>query len=256
MKHCLKGLLAAGLLLFGSALASAQTVKVGLDPEPYPPFSQKDASGKWSGFEVELLDAFCAQMKVKCERVEIAWDGIIPALQSKKIDAIFNSMSITEERLKSIDFSNPYYRTPRAVAAGKGEDIDGSAAKMKGKFVGAQTGTIHADYVQKTYGDVATIKLYEREEQANADLSAGRVDAIVADSLALESFLATPEGANFEIKTIIPEGDKDLSAVGVGLRKGDEDLKGKFNAAIKATIDDGEYATIEKKYFKHSVMPH
>src|SRR5262249_58565631 len=92
-------LLAGAVLAFASVAAHAQdTLKFGVADEPYPPFSSKDASGKWVGFEVDLMDALCTQMKTKCELVPVAWEGIIPALQEKKIDVIFSSMSITEKR--------------------------------------------------------------------------------------------------------------------------------------------------------------
>ncbi len=94
-------------------------LKISVAAEPYPPFASQDASGKWVGFEVELIDALCAEAKLECETVGTAWDGIIPALTSKKIDAIVASMSITEERSKTIAFSIPYYNTPAMLIAAK-----------------------------------------------------------------------------------------------------------------------------------------
>ncbi|HEX3064363.1 MAG TPA: transporter substrate-binding domain-containing protein, partial [Dongiaceae bacterium] len=105
-KHILGGIVLSALLALGSFAAHAQdTVRFGVAAEPYPPFSSKDASGKWVGFEIDLMDAVCAQMNAKCSIVEVAWDGIIPALQAKKFDVIWSSMSITDERMKQIDFT-------------------------------------------------------------------------------------------------------------------------------------------------------
>src|SRR5689334_21359088 len=73
-------------------------VHCGVAAEPYPPFSSKDANGKWVGFEMDLMNAVCEAEKMNCELVETAWDGIIPALTEKKIDVIWSSMSRTEER--------------------------------------------------------------------------------------------------------------------------------------------------------------
>ena len=96
----------------GIGVAEAQALKVGLAAEPYPPFTSPDASGKWVGWEVDIIDAVCAEAKLECEVTPVAWDGIIPALTTKKIDMIMSSMSITEERKKTIDFSDKYYNTP------------------------------------------------------------------------------------------------------------------------------------------------
>src|SRR3954465_13810465 len=95
--------------------ANAAPIRFGMAPEPYPPFTSKDASGKWVGWEVDLMDAVCKQMNEKCELVEVAWDGIIPSLTSKQIDVIWSSMSITAERKKTIDFTNMYYNTPTVI---------------------------------------------------------------------------------------------------------------------------------------------
>src|SRR5438046_491651 len=84
-------------LCLGAADTGAD-IKFGIAAEPYPPFTSKDASGKWIGWEIDLMDAVCKQLREKCEIVEVAWDGIIPALTSKQIDVIWSSMSITAER--------------------------------------------------------------------------------------------------------------------------------------------------------------
>src|SRR5215204_3096274 len=94
---------AAGLNV---AAAAAEPLKVGVAAEPYPPFSQVDASGNWSGFEIDFAAAICKQMAVECVTTPVAWDGIIPALTSGTIDMIVGSMSITDERKQVIAFSD------------------------------------------------------------------------------------------------------------------------------------------------------
>ena len=120
--------------------------------EPYPPFTSKDASGKWVGWEIDLINAVCKHLNEKCELVEVAWDGIIPALTSKQIDLIWSSMWITEERKKTIDFSNMYYDTPTVIIGAKNGDLDISPEHLKGKTIGTQVSTIHERYVQKYFG--------------------------------------------------------------------------------------------------------
>ncbi len=104
MKHILKTAFAAAALATTAFTgAMAEEVKVGVAAEPYPPFTSPDSSGKWIGWEIEFMDAICAEAKLDCVVTPVAWDGIIPALTSGKIDMIIGSMSITEERLKTID---------------------------------------------------------------------------------------------------------------------------------------------------------
>jgi polar amino acid transport system substrate-binding protein len=247
---------AAAALVFGltAVSAQAQTVRFSVSAEPYPPFASKNAAGKWEGFEVDLIHAICDEMKAKCEVKETAWDGIIPALTSKKIDVIFASMSITDERKKTIDFSIPYYNTPAAVMAAKSTKVDASEASLAGKTIGVQTSTIHSAYAEKFLKDKATIKTYNTQDEANADLAAGRIDATIADSAALEPFVATDAGKDLELKGFFPKDPAIWGAgVGAGIRKGDTKLKAQIDDAIRAIYKNGTYQKIADKYFKYDV---
>lgn len=244
---------AAAVALATTAQVSLADVKIGLAAENYAPFSEKGADGKWIGWEVEITQAVCAAMEEKCEVVEVAWDGIIPALLAKKIDIIMSSMSITEERMKTISFSDKYYNTPAAIVSGKSMAIDGSMGSVKGKIVGVQVSTTHANYVEKHYGD-ATIKTYSSFDEHNQDLVAGRVDAVVGDSLAFEAFLTSDAGKNFEIKGELNDEAVFGPGVGGGIRKEDTALREKMNAAIKKIREDGTYDAISKKYFDFDIF--
>jgi polar amino acid transport system substrate-binding protein len=248
---------AAALLLAasGAAMAQAEPLKVGFSPEAYPPFYVADAAGNWTGWEVEIAQAICAEAKFECELVPIPWDGLIPALTTKKIDAIMNSMSITEERKQSIDFSDKYYNTPTAVIGPKGESFTADAAGLKGKIIGVQVSTTHSAYVKKHFTEAAEIKEYQTQDEANQDLAAGRIDATQADSIALDAFLKTEQGmACCDLKGNVAEDMEILGpGVGAGLRKDDAELKGKINAAIKAIRENGKYDEITKKYFSFDI---
>ncbi|MDQ6435658.1 transporter substrate-binding domain-containing protein [Mesorhizobium sp. LHD-90] len=245
---------AVGLVL-GAGAAQAEQVKVGFSPEAYPPFYSQDASGNWGGWEVEIVNAICAEQKLDCVLTPIPWDGLIPALTSKKIDAIMNSMSITDERKKTIDFSDKYYNTPTAVIGSKDQKFDASPEGLKGKIVGVQVSTVHAAYAKKHFTEAAEIKEYQTQDEANQDLSAGRIDATQADSIALDAFLKSDGGkACCDLKGYVAPDDEVLGpGVGAGLRKDDAALKDKINAGIKAIRDNGKYAEITKKYFDFDV---
>ena len=250
IKHVILSALAACALLSNSV--SAETIRVGVAAEPYPPFTSPDASGNWSGWEVEFMQAVCAEAKLECVITPVAWDGIIPALTSNKIDAIMSSMSITEERSKTIDFSDKYYNTPANLVIAKGSDIQPNAASLEGKILGVQVSTIHQAYAVKHFGS-AQIREYQTQDEANQDLASGRVDALLADSLALDAFLQSDQGACCEVAGAVAHDPAVLGAgVGVGLRKGDPNRE-VFNAAIKAIRANGTYDAFSKKYFDFNI---
>ncbi|MBR0554093.1 transporter substrate-binding domain-containing protein [Ciceribacter sp. L1K23] len=256
MKNILK--IAIFSLMVGVSMtgqASAAEVKVGFAAEPYPPFTSPDAAGKWVGWEVEFMEAICAEAKLECVITPVAWDGIIPALTSNKIDMIVGSMSITEERLKTIDFSDKYYNTPTGIIGPKEEAFEATPEGLAGKIIGVQVSTVHADYAQKYFGPTAAeIKEYQTQDEANQDLAAGRIDAVQADAIALDAFLKSDAGTCCEHKGNVKDDPAILGAgVGVGVRKGDAELKDKINAAIKAIRANGTYDTFSKKYFDFDI---
>jgi len=253
MNQLFKTALAASALVFASNVAVAD-VKIGIAAEPYPPFAEKAADGNWQGWEIEIIDAVCAAMEEECELVPVAWDGIIPALLSERFDAIMGSMSITEERMKTIDFSNKYYSTPAVIVAAKTADISSDPASLEGMIVGVQVSTIHANYVDAYFSDTAEVKSYATFDEHNQDLYAGRVDAVVADSLALQDFLKSDQGGDFEIKSELSDVSIFGPGVGAGLRKGDTELAEKINAAIDKIRTDGTYDKISAGYFDFNIF--
>ena len=244
----------AATLALGTA-AFAEPVKIGVAAEPYPPFTSPDASGNWVGWEIDFMNAICAQAALECVITPTAWDGIIPALTAGQIDVIMSSMSITEERMKTIDFSDKYYNTPAMVVTAKGAGLTPDAAGLTGKIIGVQVSTTHEAYTQKHFASVAAeIKTYQTQDEANQDLAAGRIDAIMADSIALADFLKSETGvACCESAGNVADDPQVLGlGVGFGLRQGDP-LKDTLNAAITAIRADGTYDTISKAYFDFDV---
>src|SRR5215468_378948 len=247
------GLAALGLASMDGAEAQTQKVRVATEGA-YAPFNYKDTKGELQGFDVDIAKALCAKAKLDCEIVAQDWDGIIPGLLAKKYDAIIASMSITEERKKSIDFTQKYYQTPARFIRKKGSNIEISEAGLKGKTVGVQRATIHANYIHQTYGNVVTVKEYDTQENANLDLVAGRLDLILADSVVLqEGFLNKPEGKDFAFVGPDVRGPIFGEGAGIGIRKEDTKLKDAFNAALKEIRTDGTYKKINDKYFPFDV---
>lgn len=243
--------LAAAILSAGTA--SAEEVKIGIAAEPYSPFSSLDSSGTWSGWEIDIINAVCDAAELDCVITPVAWDGIIPSLTGQQIDAIMNSMSITEERLKTIDFSDPYYNTPAVIVADKSLDIEPTSESLAGKILGVQASTIHQAYAQEHFGE-AEIRVYQTQDEANQDLFAGRIDAAQADSIAMADFVNSDAGACCEIKGAVADDPAILGrGVGAGVRKGDDALREALNMGIATILEDGTHAEITSKYFDASI---
>lgn len=249
-----KYLVAAAMLL--AAPVAAQDVKIGIAAEAYPPFTSPDASGNWVGWEVDFINAMCKSAELNCVITPVAWDGIIPSLTSGQIDVIMSSMSITEERMKTIDFSDKYYNTPTVIVGQKGVEMAPTPEGLAGKIIGVQGSTIHADYVEKYFAATAAeVKIYQTQDEANSDLAAGRIDAVQADSIAMDTFLASEAGAACcESKGAVADDPTILGlGVGAGVRKGEDALREQINAAIAKVIADGTYDSITANYFSSSI---
>ncbi len=257
MRRLITAVAAAAVLALAAGPAAAKDwtkIRIGTEGA-YPPFNFIDKSGKLQGFDVDIAKALCAQMKAECVFVAQDWDGIIPALLAKKYDAIIASMSITEERKKKVSFSKKYYTTPAKFVRKKGSGIEINQASLKGKTVGVQRATIHENFLRDNYGKIVEIKSYDTQENANLDFSAGRVDLLLADSVALlEGLLNTDAGKNAEyVGPDFTDPKWFGDGAGIAVRKGDGDLANAFTTAIAAIRANGTYQKINAKYFKFDV---
>jgi polar amino acid transport system substrate-binding protein len=234
---------AAAFVIAGAAGAQAQAIteiRIGTEGA-YPPYNNLNAQKQLEGFEIDYVNDLCNRiMKVKCTWVVQDWDGIIPALLANKYDVIVAGMNATPERQKRVDFTEVYTASPIAVATTKAMTAnDFSPAATRGKAWGAQGSTIHMNWLEKYYKD-ATLRPYPTQEEANLDLQNGRVDFIVADREALETFV---NGKGKDCCRIIANIARDPEIHGPGvamaLRKGSDALRAKLNAAIAESKKDG-----------------
>ena len=229
-------------------------IRIGVEGA-YPPFSYVTPEGELAGFDIDIAKALVAAMGADIELVSQDWDGIIPALLARKYDAIIASMSITEERKKKVAFTNKYYNTPAKFVCKKGAMTEFSRANIKGKKVGVQRATIHDRYLTENYGKDVTIMRYGTQDEAYLDLVAGRVDMLLADSVAIsDGFLQKPEGQDYQF--IGPDLNDPKwfgEGTGIAIRKEDKDLVEMFNKAIDKIRADGTYKKIQDKYFDFNV---
>ena len=242
-------------VLAGAASADEmRTVKIGTEGA-YPPFNSIDPSGKLIGFDIEIAQAICDAAKFKCEFVVQDWDGIIPALQAKKFDAIIASMSITAKRKEVVDFTHKYYNTPAKFIAAEGGEFDfAQNTGLDGKKIGVQGSTIHEDFARAKWPQ-AEVVTYATQDEANADLASGRLDLVMANGVALlEGFLKTDAGQGFAFAG--PDyADPAFHGEGAGIaiRKGEPELVEAFNKAIDQIRADGTYKAINDKYFDFDI---
>ncbi len=282
-------LLGLAFATFGVALAGAQaqgqvqgklpaSIKIATEGA-YAPYNFTTPQGKLDGFEVELANALCERMKIKCEVVAQDWDGIVPALQARKYDAIMAGMNVTEKRREVMDFTRPYSTdtnglmvettSPLAKLPLDGQKFDltkdpAAAQKavdeikpmLKGKTIGVQVATIHANFMNKYLKGVAEVREYKTTEQHDLDLAAGRLDAVFASDVALRGTLAKPEFAKgYALVGPRFRGDVFGGGVAVGLRKNEPELRQAFDDAIGAMVADGSLKALAMKWFKTDTVP-
>ena len=246
------------LLLAAAASAHAQApdwkkVRIAVEGA-YPPFSEIGPDGQIKGFDIDIANALCSDMKAQCTLVQQEFDGMIPALNARKFDAVIASMSITDERKRSVAFSDKYYATPARLVGKKGASLVATPAGMKGKRIGVQRSTTHDRFATDTFKDSEIVR-YTGEDQVFLDLQSGRIDAVMADSVAVDSgFLKRPAGKDFAFFGPAFTEDRYFgTGAGIAMRKGDVALKAKFDQAIKDIRANGTYQKIQAKYFDFDV---
>ena len=231
-----------------------QKIRVGTEGA-YPPFNYIDKDGNLQGFDIDITNALCDAAGIECELITQDWDGIIPGLIAKKYDCIIASMSMTPEREKKVDFTNKYYQTPAKFVAKKGAGYEITPEGLQGKNVGVQRATVHENFVRDKFGDSVNIKAYATQDEANMDLTSGRIDLVIADSVVLlGGFLETDAGEDYEF--VGPGFTQEKwfgKGIGIAVRKGDTALVELLNNAIDEIRANGVYKKINDKYFDFDV---
>lgn len=258
-----KHMLAAALLALAATGASAKDwTEVRIATEgAFPPFNEVASDGSVRGLEIDLGNAICAEMKLKCTWVRQEWDGMIPALVSRKYDAIMAAMSITEERKQKVDFSNKYYASPVALVGRKGSPLLPSPESLRGKKIAVQRGTVSDNYATK-FWEPKGVQLvrYGKQDEVYLDLAAGRVDATLTDYWEAQGgFVGKPAGKDYaflgeKVYGKTPEERATVGeGIGVAVRKRDQDLKEIFNKGIATIRANGTYDRIVRKYFNEDI---
>ncbi|NOI16475.1 transporter substrate-binding domain-containing protein [Vibrio hepatarius] len=220
----------------------------------YPPFNWTSEEGELVGFDVDLANALCDELNVKCVIRKQDWDGIIPALLARKSDAIIAAMTITPAREKKVAFTTPYAMVPQRFVMSKEREIDPSEKGMDGIVVGVQRATVGDQYLSHAYPNIE-LRRYNTFDEAFSDLISGRLDTVFGGAIGLRSgFLDTEDGQDFHFTGPSYTEPKWFGkGVGIAVRKQDKDLQALLNKGLEAVIANGTHKKIASKYFSYDI---
>jgi polar amino acid transport system substrate-binding protein len=248
------------IAFIGFGTASAETLRVGMECT-YAPFNFKNADGELDGYDVDVAKGVAGLIGADLEFVCQQWDGMIPALLANKFDLVVASMSITDKRLEKMDFSDTYRISVGRLVGRKdsGWELFDDAGKpipanFAGLTVGLERATTYSDWFENELPE-AKVVLYDNNEALYLDLVNGRTDMIMTNPMKAHlRFLSKEDGAGYEF--VSPQVDERKYfgiGVGIGLRKGNDELKARLNGALKTLTDDGSLETYALKYFPFAI---
>lgn len=242
--------LLAALAGVPGAAAGGEPLRVAIEGE-YPPFSATGKNGELVGFDVEIAKALCAAIGASCRLVKQRWDRMIPDLVAGRYEMIVSSMSISQARLRQVDFTDPYYQTPAKFVAREGQRLSASLAELRGKRVGVQKATNHDSYLTENHGDAVEVVRFGTLGEAAAALAAGEIDFLFADAMALSSgLLKSKRGRGFAfVGPDLRDPRYFGRGVAVAVRKGEDELRARLNEGLARLHADGTHDAIRRKYF-------
>ncbi len=243
-------LLALGL--FSLQAQAAEKLRIGTEGD-YKPFNYVTGSGEIKGFDYDIGQAICAELKAECDWSTHEWSGIIPALQSGKFDVMIASMAINDERKKQVDFTNPYYFNAMHFVSRKDLNISEiSQEALKGKIIGTQSGSVAVETLREYFPD-NEVKLYPSLSEVFLDMESGRLDMVLESQMALSDWLIKDgnDCCSFTGKPFILDSAKGNA---MAVRKDNGDLVSRLNTALEAIMKNGTYDKIRQQYFDFDIM--
>lgn len=223
----------------------AKVYVVGTDAA-YAPFEFQNEKGEIVGFSIDLLQAVAAKGGFEVKFVNTPWEGIFNALQQGDRDLLISSITITDERKQTMDFSTPYFDAYQLIAV-KATSKVAKFDDLKKLKVGVQTGTTGDEVVTKLQGkNSANVKRFESTPLALKELEAGGVDAVVADNGVIINYVTNNAGANFKT---VSDSAFAPEQYGIAVKKGNAELLEKVNKGIAAIKADGSYDQVYAKTF-------
>lgn len=249
-------LVMAGVLFAGCGSTTKtepakKKIVIGLD-DNFPPMGFKDEKNNIVGFDIDMAKEAAKRLGIEVEFKGIDWSSKEAELNSKRIDALWNGMNITEERKKNVLFSDPYMESKQLIFVLANSPIK-SAADLKGKVVGVQQSSIGEEVVNKDEKLKATLKDFKKYPDCVAafmDLKTGRLDAVVTDEILGRYYMSKEAGAYIAIEQPLGE----VGVYGVGFRKDDKELRDKVQNVLNEMKKDGTSAKISQKWFGADIV--
>ncbi|MFD1397498.1 basic amino acid ABC transporter substrate-binding protein [Kroppenstedtia eburnea] len=229
----------------GKSAGTATELRVGTDAQ-YPPFEKQEGNGEITGFDIEIISAVAKAEGMKVSVKHTGWDPLFEAVKRGKIDAGISAMTITEDRLKSYDFSDPYFEAKQLLLVPVNSKVK-TLKDLKGKQIGVQSGTTGEEVTKKAFGKTYSgIRGYDDTPAAIEDLVNGRVDGVVADNGVVRFFMKQLDDRKFKV---IEDPSFEAEHYGIVVKKGNTELLDKINSGLKKIKEDGTYDQIHSKYF-------
>ncbi len=223
--------------------------RIGIDGT-YPPFSHRNLDGEYLGFDIDIANALCQAMKIKCTLVKYEWNNLLAAVRGKKVDFVIASVDITRPRRELVDFSAPYLQTPSAIVVGKDSILSGlDIEDLRDAQFGVLKSSPHGEYI-RTHRPDTHIKLYENEADYFVDLANRKLDGIVGNPILLNDWLKTSDGKNCcRLLGTLPHDDQiNGEGFGIAVEKNSDKLLKRINKALKSIRKSGKYAKIMRTH--------
>ncbi|MCW4439929.1 lysine/arginine/ornithine ABC transporter substrate-binding protein [Vibrio splendidus] len=241
----MKKILLASLIGLASFNAAAQEeIKFAMEAT-YAPFEYMDENNQIQGFDVDLANALCEELKATCTFHNQAFDSLIPALKFKRYDAAISAMDITEARLQQVNFSNAYYDNSAAFISFEGKVTDQAA--LEGKRVGVQNGSTHQSFLLEQMTGVTAVP-YSSYQDAFIDMKNGRIDSVFGDTAVVAEWFKKEDNLTY-VGDQVTNQEYFGNGFGIAVNKSNQELVDQLNVALAAVKANGEYDKIFNKYF-------
>lgn len=226
----------------------AGVLKVGLE-DSFPPMEFRDSKNVLQGFDVDMANAIGEKLGVKTEFVCTEFNGIVLALKSGKFDVIISGLSISEDRKKEIDFSEPYIENSQIVVTKTGNDAIKTSKDLTGKTIGVGLGTTSEKVAEGLTG-LKEVKKYDKTTEELQDLLIGRIDAVIVDEPVGRYYISADDQKG---KYTVLSEKLTSEPMGIGFRKGDKELEEAVQKAVNDLKKDGTMSKISTKWFGEDI---
>ena len=232
-------------LLASQAFADDKTYVIATDPN-WPPMEYVSSDKEIIGYEIDLVKAAADEMGIKVEFKNVMWDGLFAGLDTERFDAVASTVSITEDRKKTMEFSTPILKFKQAVILAKDKEAN-SLEDLKGLTLGAQVGTTGLFAIQRVDG--VESKSYDDVTMAVEAAYSGRTDGAVCDEPVASNFIFKQKEYADKLKIAFIIEDAEVEECGIAFKKGNTELRDIFNEGLKRVREKGIEAELQKKWF-------